>query len=160
MQMVDEGQPFRVVVDFAHTPAALEAVLRSLRRVGCDRLIVVFGSAGDQDRGKRPLLGRTAATLADYAVVTDEDPRSEDPQKIVDAIADGARKAKPGFRLDIILDRRQAIRCAIEAARPGDIVLLAGKGHETSIAYQDRDLAWDEAREARAALVTAGYGGS
>lgn len=157
MQLVDEGQPFRVVVDFAHTPAALEAVLRSLRRVGCGRLIVVFGSAGDQDRGKRPLLGRAAAMLADYAVVTDEDPRSEDPQKIADAIAGGARKAKSDFSLDIIPDRRQAIRCAIEAARPGDIVLLAGKGHEMSIAYRDRNLTWDEAEEARAALATAGY---
>ncbi len=157
MQPVEAGQPFRVIVDFAHTPAALEAALRVVRKQTTGRLMVVFGSAGNQDRGKRPLLGRSAATLADYVVVTDEDPRREDPQAIADAIVAGAREARPDVAVEVVLDRRQAIRQAIGTARPGDTVVLAGKGHETSISYADRTEAWDEVAAASAALRDAGY---
>lgn len=157
MQVIDCGQPFRVIVDFAHTPAALKACLRALRPQTPGRLIAVFGSAGDQDRSKRPLLGRAAAELADWILVADEDPRSEDPQAIAEAVVAGAREARPDAWIDIVLDRRAAIYAAIAEARPGDTVLLAGKGHETSIAYADRTIAWDEAAVARAALASAGY---
>ncbi len=157
MQPVDCCQPFRVIVDFAHTPAALAACLQALRPQTAGRLIAVFGSAGDQDRSKRPLLGRAAAELADWVLVADEDPRGEDPQAIADAVVAGARAVRPDIWIDIVLNRRAAIHTAITAACPGDTVLLAGKGHETSIAYADRSIPWDEAAEARAALAAAGY---
>ena len=157
MQAIECGQPFRVIVDFAHTPAALEACLRVLRPQTPGRLMAVFGSAGDQDRSKRPLLGRAAAELADWILVADEDPRSEDPRAIAEAVVAGAQEARPDAWIDIVLDRRTAIHTAIAAARAGDTVLLAGKGHETSIAYADRTIAWDEAAMARAALAAAGY---
>ena len=157
MQVIDCGQPFRVIVDFAHTPAALEACLRALRPQTPARLIALFGSAGDQDRSKRPLLGRAAAELADWILVADEDPRSEDPRAIAEAVVAGAREARPDAWIDIVLDRRAAIHAAIAEAGPGDTVLLAGKGHETSIAYADRTIAWDETAVARAALAAAGY---
>ncbi|MDE2989765.1 MAG: UDP-N-acetylmuramoyl-L-alanyl-D-glutamate--2,6-diaminopimelate ligase [Chloroflexota bacterium] len=157
MQVIDCGQPFRVIVDFAHTPAALEACLRALRPQTPGRLIAVFGSAGDQDRSKRPLLGRVAAELADWVLVADEDPRSEDPQAIAEAVVAGAREVRPNAWIDIVLDRRAAIHAAIAEAGPGDTVLLAGKGHETTIAYADRTIAWDEAAVTRAALAAAGF---
>ena len=102
-------------------------------------------------------MGRAAAELADWVLVADEDPRGEDPQAIADAVVAGARAVRPDFWIDIVLNRRAAIHTAITAAGPGDTVLLAGKGHETSIAYADRSIAWDEAAEARAALAAAGY---
>ncbi|MCY4113776.1 MAG: UDP-N-acetylmuramoyl-L-alanyl-D-glutamate--2,6-diaminopimelate ligase [Chloroflexi bacterium] len=157
MQSIDCGQPFRVFVDFAHTPAALEACLRALRPQTPGRLIALFGSAGDQDRSKRPLLGRAAVELADWILVADEDPRNEDPQAIAEAVVAGAREARPDAWIDIVLDRRMAIHAAIAEAGPGDTVLLAGKGHETSIAYADRTIAWNEATVARAALAAAGF---
>ena len=157
MQSIECGQPFRVIVDFAHTPAALEACLAALRPPTPGRLIALFGSAGDQDRSKRPLLGRAAAELADWILVADEDPRSEDPRAIAEAVVIGAREARPDVWIDIVLDRRAAIHAVIAEARAGDTVLLAGKGHETSIAYADRTVSWDEAAAARAALAAAGY---
>lgn len=157
MQSIECGQPFRVIVDFAHTPAALETCLAALRPQTPGRLIAVFGSAGDQDRSKRPLLGRAAAEFADWIVLADEDPRSEDPRSIAEAVVTGAREARPDVWVDIVLDRRAAIHAVIAEAGPGDTVLLAGKGHETSIAYADRTVPWDEAAEARAALAAAGY---
>jgi len=157
MQVIECGQPFRVIVDFAHTPAALEACLRALRPQTPGRLIAVFGSAGDQDRSKRPLLGRVAAELADWVLVADEDPRTEDPQAIAEAVVAGAREVRPNAWFDIVLDRRAAIHAAIAEANAGDTVLLAGKGHETTIAYADRTIAWDEAAVARAALAAAGF---
>ncbi len=157
MQPIECGQPFRVIVDFAHTPAALEACLRALRPQTPGRLIALFGSAGDQDRSKRPLLGRAAAELADWILVADEDPRGEDPQAIAEAVVAGAREVRPDVWIDIVLDRRAAIHAAIAEASAGDTVLLAGKGHETGIAYAERTISWDEAAVARAALAAAGY---
>ena len=157
MQPIECGQPFRVIVDFAHTPAALEACLGALRPQTPGRLIALFGSAGDQDRSKRPLLGRAAAELADWILVADEDPRGEDPQAIAEAVVAGAREVRPDVWIDIVLDRRAAVHAAIAEARAGDTVLLAGKGHETGIAYADRTISWDEAAVARAALAAAGY---
>lgn len=160
MERIDEGQPFGVIVDYAHTADSLEKVLRILRPVTAGRLIVVFGSAGERDRTKRPAMGEVAGRLADVVVVTDEDPRLEDPRTINEEIADGARRAgaRDGERLAVIDDRREAVGHAIGLARAGDLVLLAGKGHEQSIIYGTERRPWDDRRAAREALRDAGYG--
>jgi UDP-N-acetylmuramoyl-L-alanyl-D-glutamate--2,6-diaminopimelate ligase len=122
---VDEGQPFTVLVDYAHTPDSLETALRAARDLGEGRLIVVFGAGGDRDRGKRPLMGKIAAELADLAIVTSDNPRSEDPITIIQDVLQGA-----GLEVEIDPDRRTAIERAIGLAKPGDVVVVAGKGHE------------------------------
>jgi UDP-N-acetylmuramoyl-L-alanyl-D-glutamate--2,6-diaminopimelate ligase len=159
MERVDEGQPFQVVVDYAHTADSLGKVLRELRPITSGRLIAVFGSAGERDRVKRPAMGRVAAELADITVVTDEDPRLEDPRQINEAIAAGARGAgaKEGETLFVIDDRPSAIAHAIVLATDGDIILLAGKGHEQNIIYGTEWRPWDEKQVARQALHAAGY---
>lgn len=154
MQRVDLGQPFSVIVDYAHTPAALSLALQELRPATPGRLWVVFGSAGERDLAKRPEMGRIAAQLADQLVLTNEDPRDEDPEVILDQIWRGAIEggALPEGNLRREPDRRGAIRLAVEAARPGDTVLLAGKGHEHSIIGPQGALPWDERLEAENAL--------
>jgi UDP-N-acetylmuramoyl-L-alanyl-D-glutamate--2,6-diaminopimelate ligase len=124
-QSVDEGQDFAVIVDYAHKPAALEHVLRTARELTAGRLICVFGCGGDRDRGKRPVMGRIAFDLADVAIVTLDNPRSEDPLVIVDEIVAGMA-GEP----IVELDRARAIEQAVELARAGDVVVIAGKGHE------------------------------
>ena len=150
-QAIDEGQPFTVLVDFAHTPDSLETVLTSARELGDGRVIVVFGAGGDRDRGKRLLMGKVASERADLAIVTSDNPRSEDPLAIIQDILQGA-----GVEVEIDPDRRTAIRRAISLAEPGDVVVIAGKGHEQGqeIAgvvepFDDRDVA----REALALLA-------
>jgi len=159
MERVDEGQPFEVVVDYAHTADSLGKVLRELRPITTGRLIAVFGSAGERDRVKRPAMGRVAAELADIAVVTDEDPRLEDSREINEAIADGARQAGATDNQDLFVidDRPSAIAHAIGLATDGDIILLAGKGHEQNIIYGTEWRPWDEKEIARQALRDAGY---
>ena len=163
MERVDLGQPFGVIVDFAHSPASLTTVLDLLAPLAASRgggLIAVFGSAGERDTVKRPVMGRIAGERCRLVVVTDEDPRGEDRIAILDAIAAGAEAA--GRRRDhdllVIADRRAAIEAAIERARPGDIVLLAGKGHEHEILGPDGPMPWNERAEAEEALRRAGYG--
>ncbi|MDQ2689232.1 MAG: UDP-N-acetylmuramoyl-L-alanyl-D-glutamate--2,6-diaminopimelate ligase [Chloroflexota bacterium] len=160
MERVDAGQPFAVVVDYAHTADSLAKVLRMLRPVTRGRLIAVFGSAGERDPTKRPAMGRVGAELADVVIVTDEDPRLEDPRAINEAIADGARAAGAvdGESLLVIDDRREGIGHAISLARDGDVILLAGKGHETSIFYGTEKRPWDDRVVAREALSAAGWG--
>jgi UDP-N-acetylmuramoyl-L-alanyl-D-glutamate--2,6-diaminopimelate ligase len=160
MQRIDAGQPFTVMVDYAHTTDSLRKVLAELRPVTTGRLIAVFGSAGERDPTKRAPMGRVAAELADITIVTDEDPRLEDPRGINEEIARGARDggARDGASLFVIDGRREAIRHAIATAGPGDTVLLAGKGHEASIFYGTEKHPWDEAEAARAALRDAGWG--
>ena len=159
MERIDAGQPFAVVVDYAHTADSLAKVLRMLRPVTRGRLIAVFGSAGERDPTKRPAMGRVAGELADMTVVTDEDPRLEDSRAINEAIADGARAAGATHdSLVVIDDRREAIDHAIGLAREGDVVLLAGKGHETSIFHGAEKLPWDDRVVAREALAAAGWG--
>ena len=160
MRRVDLGQHFLVVVDYAHTAASLEKVLTTLRPLAAGRLIVVFGSAGDRDREKRPVMGAVAARLADFSVITDEDPRTERSDDILAEIAGGAMAegARDGDDFLRIGDRSQAIRRAIAMANAGDVVLLAGKGHEHSMLVGGSSLPWDEEGEARSALQARGYG--
>ena len=160
MERIDEGQPFAVVVDYAHSPDAIDKVLRELRAITSGRLIAVFGSAGERDVLKRPEMGRIAAELADLVVVTDEDPRAEDPDEINRQIADGARGAgaRDGDDLWVINDRRTAIAHAVSLAREGDTILLAGKGHEHNMFVGSGSVWWDEGEVARQELHNAGKG--
>lgn len=147
LNRVDQGQPFSVVVDYAHTPESLRRVLVLLRQLHpFGKLVVVSGSAGERDLGKRPLQGAIMAELADVAVVTSEDPRNEDPDAIIREIADGARQmgAIEGRSLFEIPDRREAIAAAFRMVGEGDCVLLAGKGHETSMIWGFEHRPWDE----------------
>ena len=141
-QLVDAGQPFRVVVDYAHTPDGLAEVLAAVREIaGGGRVVVVFGCGGDRDRAKRPLMGDIASRLADIVVVTTDNPRSEDPAAIADEIVAGASRPP-----DLVgLDRAAAIAAAIGIARDGDAVVIAGKGHETTQTIGDRVLPFDDA---------------
>ncbi len=154
LQRIEAGQPFGVVVDYAHTADALEKVLRTLRPATRGKLIAVFGSAGERDRAKRPAMGAVAARWADFAVLTNEDPRGEDDVAILQEIAAGAvcEGAAEGRNFALVPNREEAIHTAFQRAEAGDLVLLAGKGHETSIELSDRSLPWSEADTARALL--------
>lgn len=156
MERVDRGQPFTVVVDYAHTADALEKVLGELRLATTGLLWVVFGSAGDRDRLKRTAMGAVAARLADRVVVTDEDPRTEDRVAICEEIAGGAEAAgaRRGETLWVIPDRTEAIDFAITGAAAGDTVLCAGKGHESSIVQGTTAVPWSERDAVEAALRT------
>jgi UDP-N-acetylmuramoyl-L-alanyl-D-glutamate--2,6-diaminopimelate ligase len=144
---VDEGQPFLVVVDYSHTPDSLENALRTARDLVSGRVICVFGCGGDRDRGKRPLMGRVASTGSDLAIVTSDNPRSEDPDAIIADVLDGVTGS-----VDVQPDRRLAILHAVESARPGDLVLIAGKGHEQGQESQGRTAPFDDREVARDAL--------
>ncbi len=161
LAMVDQGQPFTVVVDYAHTPESLAKVLDLLRRLNPEgRLIAISGSAGERDVLKRPLQGRVSAERADISIFTSEDPRFEDEAQILAQIAAGALEIGKieGIDFHLIEDRREAISFAMGLARPGDAVLLAGKGHEASIIVGATKVPWNESKEARQALIAAGYG--
>ena len=157
MEPVAAGQPFQVIVDFAHTPASLAACLAEVRAYTRGRVLVVFGSAGNQDAEKRPMLGRAAAQGADVAIVTNEDPRRERPEDIAREVIAG--NIGGGAHFETIHDRREAMVRAFELARPDDTVVLAGKGHERSIQFADHEEPWDEAGTAREALAHLGYRG-
>ena len=152
-ERVEAGQPFLAVVDYAHTPDALERVLATARKLltGGGRLAAVFGCGGDRDRGKRPLMGAIAARLADRVWVTSDNPRSEPPAAIVDEIVAGIPAADRDRHV-ALTDRHLAIRAALEWARPGDVVVIAGKGHEPYQIIGDQILAFDDRAEARAVL--------
>ena len=152
-ELVEAGQDFAVAVDYAHKPDALQRLLASARRLGARRVIAVFGCGGDRDRAKRPLMGRIAAELSDYCIVTSDNPRSEDPLAIIEEILGGVRAVDPtGARHVVEPDRAQAIGQAIRSAQTGDIVLIAGKGHETYQLVGGRRLDFDDRLVARAAL--------
>jgi UDP-N-acetylmuramoyl-L-alanyl-D-glutamate--2,6-diaminopimelate ligase len=146
-ETVDEGQPFTVIVDYAHKPGALEAVLRSARELTNGRLICVFGAGGDRDRGKRPLMGRVASDLADLVVVTSDNPRSEEPLAIIDEIVAGV--VGPA---EVEPDRRAAIGKALGEAAAGDVVVIAGKGAEQGQEFADRKIPFDDREVAREEL--------
>jgi UDP-N-acetylmuramoyl-L-alanyl-D-glutamate--2,6-diaminopimelate ligase len=161
MARIDEGQPFSVVVDYAHTPDSLEKILRLLRSLHpAGRLIAVFGSAGERDREKRPRQGAIAAELADIVIVTTEDPRFEDADAIIAEIVAGARESGQidDAYLHARTERQDAVDLAIALAEPGDCVLLAGKGHEGSIIWGREKRPWNEAEAARQALRQRGFG--
>ena len=157
-ESIDAGQPFSVVVDYAHTPEALGNVLRAARGVTRDgRVICVFGCGGDRDRGKRPLMGSVAAQLADVVVVTSDNPRSEEPVAIIDEILEGVIAHKPEGPDVVTPDRTEAIHAALRQAREGDVVVIAGKGHETGQQFADRTIPFDDRIVAREALADLGW---
>jgi UDP-N-acetylmuramoyl-L-alanyl-D-glutamate--2,6-diaminopimelate ligase len=143
METVQEGQPFLVMIDYAHTPDSVENVLRATSPLASGgRLIIVLGCGGDRDRAKRPLMGRAATSLADLSVITSDNPRSEDPLAIIGDIEPGA--AEGGGEYEIEPDRRAAIRLAVREAGPGDVVVIAGKGHESGQQFADRTIPFDD----------------
>lgn len=152
---VVRSTPFAVVVDFAHTPTSLARALEAAREAASQRVIVVIGAAGQRDPGKRRPLGEIAASQADLAIFTEEDSRNEDTEAILEELAAGAHQAggRPGVTYLIEPDRRAAIRTAVARAEPGDVVILCGKGHETTLERRSETLPWNEAAEARAALA-------
>jgi UDP-N-acetylmuramoyl-L-alanyl-D-glutamate--2,6-diaminopimelate ligase len=150
-ESIDEGQPFDVIVDYAHKPFALESVLRAARELASGRVLCVFGCGGDRDREKRPQMGRIATELADVVIVTNDNPRSEEPQAIIDAIVGGAVGD-----VEVEPDRAAAIARAIETAEDGDVVLIAGKGAEQGQEFADRTIPFDDRESAREALRTLG----
>jgi UDP-N-acetylmuramoyl-L-alanyl-D-glutamate--2,6-diaminopimelate ligase len=150
---VSSGQPFRVIVDYAHTDDALEKVLKSAREITSGRVLVVFGCGGERDRTKRPAMGAVAARESDYAIVTSDNPRGEDPLAIIREIEEGMR----GAQYMVCPDRREAIRAALVEAKAGDTVVIAGKGHETYQTVGDTSYPFDDrvvARELLDELVT------
>ena len=150
---VDEGQDFAVLVDYAHTPDSLENVLTAARPLAAGRLLCVFGCGGDRDRGKRPQMGEISARLADHTIVTSDNPRSEDPAAIVGEILAGIADPGAGGRVEAIVDRHAAIERAVALARAGDVVVIAGKGHEQGQEFEDgRKLPFDDVGVAREAL--------
>ncbi|MCX7967613.1 MAG: UDP-N-acetylmuramoyl-L-alanyl-D-glutamate--2,6-diaminopimelate ligase, partial [Armatimonadetes bacterium] len=153
LEIVDEGQPFTVAVDYAHTPDALEKVLLTVRELTEGRVIVVFGCGGDRDPTKRPEMGRIATQLADYTVITSDNPRTEDPLKIIEGIVKGV---KEGAVYHVEPDRRKAIFHAISVAQPKDFVLIAGKGHETYQIVGTQKFPFDDREVAREALRAKG----
>ncbi|MDP8921544.1 MAG: UDP-N-acetylmuramoyl-L-alanyl-D-glutamate--2,6-diaminopimelate ligase [Chloroflexota bacterium] len=159
MERVDRGQPYLVVVDFSHTPQALENALRTLRPHTDGRLMVVFGHAGERDPANRPAMGRVAAELSDFFVISMDDPLHEDPLEIAEQIAGGARALGKLVGRDFVVDvdRAAAIRTLLHRARPGDTVLLAGKGHERRMLVGDERLPWNDREEAERALRELGY---
>jgi UDP-N-acetylmuramoyl-L-alanyl-D-glutamate--2,6-diaminopimelate ligase len=160
MERIDSGQPFTVFVDYAHTPAALEGVLGWVREVAPGRVLVVFGCGGARDTGKRPVMGRAAARLADRVFLTSDNPRDEDPQRILDQIAEGVATVEGASqRSTTIVDRREAIGQAVAAADTGDVVVIAGKGHETLQVIGEERRRFDDREVARAALEKLGWKG-
>ncbi len=154
-ERIDEGQPFLVVVDYAHTDDALRNVLKTARELTRERLIVLFGCGGDRDRTKRPLMGEAAGSLADVVVLTSDNPRSEDPILILNDALVGLQKTGTPYTAEA--DREVAIRKALETAREGDVVVLAGKGHETYQILKDRTIPFDDREVARRLLKDMGY---
>jgi UDP-N-acetylmuramoyl-L-alanyl-D-glutamate--2,6-diaminopimelate ligase len=155
-QRIDEGQPFLVVVDYAHTDDALRNLVTTARELSpTGRIITVFGAGGDRDRMKRPLMGEAAGSLSDLVVLTSDNPRGEDPLRIINDVVVGLQKVNAKYRIEA--EREEALEVALEEARPGDIVLLAGKGHETYQVLRDHTVEFDDREKARAILRRKGY---
>ena len=155
-QRVNAGQPFSVVVDYAHTDDALRNVIQVARELTQGRVITVFGCGGDRDRSKRPLMGMAAGELSDYVVLTSDNPRSEDPIAIMNDALVGLRRFDTPHTAEP--DRARAIQIALTQAQPGDVVLITGKGHETYQIFKDRTIHFDDREQAKEALRSFGYG--
>lgn len=157
MEIVDEGQDFLVLVDFAHTPDGLDNALAAVKQFATGSIITVFGCGGDRDRSKRPVMGKLAAKYSDYVVVTSDNPRSEEPGRILEDIARGLEEAGADeTRYECAVDRRKAISRAVERAVPGDVILIAGKGHETYQILKDGTVHFDDREEVRQAIRNKG----
>lgn len=152
MEAIDAGQPFTVIVDYAHAPDALENALSALRVVTTGKLMLVFGATGDRDQSKRPLMGEVAAKLADNVFLTDDETYTEDPNNIRAEVLKGIKKAKGTKKTEVIVDRKAAIKAAFAAAKKGDTVLLAGIGHQNARNMGGKDIPWDERAIARKLL--------
>ena len=159
MTVIDEGQPFELIVDYAHTPSSFETIFPPIRKRCSGRMFALFGSGGERDLTKRPLQGQIAAKFCDVIILADEDPRGEDPVELLKMIAEGAEKEGKVMNdnLFIIHDRPKAIRETFKMAQKSDIVLLLGKSHENSIIYKDYTMPYDEISEAKKALKELGY---
>jgi UDP-N-acetylmuramoyl-L-alanyl-D-glutamate--2,6-diaminopimelate ligase len=153
LNIVSVGQPFSIYVDYAHTPDAIERLCESVRKLATGRLLLLFGCGGDRDKGKRPLMGAIATTCADFAVVTSDNPRSEDPKAIIEDIRPGLK----GSHFEIIPDRHFAIASILKMANPGDVVLITGKGHESYMEVKGEKLPFSDIDEATAALAQMGF---
>lgn len=149
---IDCGQDFTVIVDYAHTPDGIRNVLEACREVTRGRVIIVVGCGGDRDRSKRPLMGRVGTDLSDLCIITSDNPRTEDPEAIIEMILEGVRDEFPPERFMVEVDRRKAIYLALEEARPGDLVVIAGKGHESGQIFADRVVPFDDRQVARDGL--------
>ncbi|MBP5451738.1 MAG: UDP-N-acetylmuramyl peptide synthase, partial [Treponema sp.] len=161
MTVIDHGQPFEVIVDYAHTPSSFETIFPPIRKRCTGRMIALFGSGGERDIKKRPLQGQVAARFCDILILTDEDPRQEDSMSILKMIAKGAEDEGKVQDRDMFLipDRIEAIKKAFSIAQKDDIVLLLGKSHENSIIFKDRVMPYDEISQAKKTLDEMGYKG-
>jgi UDP-N-acetylmuramoyl-L-alanyl-D-glutamate--2,6-diaminopimelate ligase len=149
---VDCGQPFTALVDYAHTPDGIRNVLEACREVSGGRVIIVVGCGGDRDRSKRPLMGSVAVELSDRCIITSDNPRGEDPGAIIEMIVEGVRDKFPPERYTVVVDRREAIKQALLEASPGDLVVVAGKGHESGQIFSDRVIQFDDRQVVRECL--------
>ena len=157
-ERIDERQTFLVIVDYAHTDDALRNMIAAARELsGAGRIITLFGAGGERDRSKRPLMGEAAGSLSDFVVVTSDNPRSEDPLGIINDVVVGLQKPSVKAKYVIEADRERAMEIAIDEARPGDVVLLAGKGHETYQVLRDKSIEFDDRAKARAILEKKGF---
>lgn len=154
LERIDEGQPYGVIVDYAHTPDALQNLLETLRQLTTNRVILVFGATGDRDKGKRPIMGEIAAKMADRIILTDEEPYSENPDVIRDDVRRGIESAGGDPKTDEIADRREAIKKALSIARKGDTVVVTGMGHEQFRIVGDKRIPWNDGTVARE-IITA-----
>jgi UDP-N-acetylmuramyl-tripeptide synthetase len=153
MEIIDCGQSFHVAVDYAHTPDGLNKVLTTLREFSPHKLITVFGCGGDRDRTKRPQMGAITASFSDICIITSDNPRTEDPQQIINDVLSGASQGNAECLIEI--DRRKAIEQALALAGAGDFVLIAGKGHETYQIFKDRTIHFDDREVVREYLENA-----
>jgi UDP-N-acetylmuramoyl-L-alanyl-D-glutamate--2,6-diaminopimelate ligase len=149
---IDCGQPFTAIVDYAHTPDGIRNVLEACAEVTTGRVIIVVGCGGDRDRSKRPLMGKVAAEMSDLCIITSDNPRSEDPEAIIEMIVDGVRTKFGEDRYTVVVDRRAAIRRAVQEAADGDLVVIAGKGHESGQIFADRVIPFDDRQVLRECL--------
>lgn len=164
MERVEEGQPFTVIVDYAHTPDALKKIYETIQGLRPNRIFAILGACGDRDKTKRPILGALAGRYADFVVVTNEDPYTEDPHKIIEEVAAGVprgnktKKFEEGVNFQKIFDRDKAMRWVFKKATKGDLVIITGKGAEQCMVVGEKKVPWDDRVEAKKILLELGYG--